>query len=210
MGKELRNLKQEDLYYYLEYGVLTKPFLDKDIVSKKVDLDFNAKIINNTNYTKIESLYHWINHHIKFSKDDAFVINNKFQRTAQEIWESGFAVGCSDYAILFATFARQLGWATTILATADIEWFKNFKKGRSKIHSGHYFCECFYDNKWVLVDPTCKKITIDYSLGKITLSYQIHNSNQFIPYFRDRDLGKKQTMKQHNLDMDLLCKELNL
>ena len=155
-------------------------------------------------------MYHWINHIIKFSKDETFVSNNKFQRTAQEIWESSFAVGCSDYAILFATFARQLGWATTILVTAEINWLKDLYGGKNSHHSGHYFCECYYDNKWILVDPTCKKIQKEYSSDILNLSYNIHNSNQFVPYLRCLDLGKKQTIKEHNIEMDKICKKIKL
>ena len=206
----METLNVKDIEKYLESGFLTKTFLDDKLIKRNVDLDFNAKIINNSSYTKIESLFHWINHIIKFSKDGVFVINNKFQRTAQEIWESGFAVGCSDYAILFATFARQLGWSTTILATAEINWLKDLHGGKNSRHSGHYFCECFYDKKWVLVDPTCKKIQKEYSLDIINLSYDIHSSKQFVPYLRCLDLGKKQTIKEHNIEMDKICKKINL
>lgn len=206
----MEKLKIKDIEKYMESGFLTKPFLDNEFIKRKVDLDFNAKIINNANYTKIESLYHWINHIIKFSKDDTFVSNNKFQRTAQEIWESGFAVGCSDYAILFATFARQIGWATTILATAELNWIKDLHEGKNSRHSGHYFCECYYDGKWVLVDPTCKKIENNYRLDKLNLSYTIHNSNIYYPYLRCLDLGKKQTIKEHNIEMDKICKKIKL
>lgn len=203
-------LANRDIENFLKEGFLTKSFLGNEFVKRKVDLDFNNKIINNPNYIKIESLYHWINHNIKFSKDENFVSKNKFQRNAQEIWESGFAVGCSDYAILFATFARQLGWATTILATAEINWFKDFLNGKNYHHAGHYFCECYYDGKWVLVDPTCKKFEKEYSLNILNLSYDIHNSKLYVPYLRCLDLGKRQTIKEHNLEMDIMCKKIKL
>lgn len=206
----MESLSNKDIKTYLEEGFLTKPFLDEQYIQRKVDLDFDAKINSNSNYTKIESLQNWINHVVKFSKDEDFVRNNKFQRNAQEIWESGVAVGCSDYAILFATFARQLGWATTILATAEINWFKDLHSGITSHHSGHYFCECFYNNNWVLVDPACKKIEKEYSLNILNLSYDIHNSNQYVPYLRCLDLGKRQTIKQHNIEMDSMCKMIKL
>ena len=206
----MEHLKGYDTKTYLQNGFLTKPFLDDEYVLKKVNLDYNSKVEKNPNYTKIESLYLWINHVIKFSGDENFVEKSKFQRTAQEIWESGLAVGCSDYAILFATFARQLGWPTTILATAEIEWFKKLQSGKNMHHSGHYFCECYFNGRWLLVDPTCRRIEKLYSTEVINLSYTIHNSNQFIPYLRCRDLGKKQTINQHNLEMDVLCQKINI
>lgn len=206
----MEKLNYKDVKKYLKSGFLTKPFLDNEFVKRKVDLDFNAKIIKNSNYTKIESLCNWINHIIKCSKDEEFIVNNKFQRNAKEIWESGFAVGCFDYAILFATFARELGWATTILATAELNWLKGVSEGKISRHLGHYFCECYYVGKWILVDPTCKKIEKNYCLDKLNLSYNIHNNNIYVPYLRCLDLGKRQTIKEHNDEMDKICKEINL
>lgn len=204
----MKRLTKKDLNVYLEEGALSQPFLQVDCLKEKVNLDFNAKIKNNPQHTKLESLFNWINHVIKFSNDKEFIKSNKFQRTAEEIWRSGFAVGCSDYALLFATFARQLGWATTVLATAEINWFNNLQKGTNRCHSGHYFCECFYDGKWLLVDPTNKKIEKNYSLEVINLSYQLNNSHQFVPYLRCLDLGKRQNIKQHNQEMDIMCSNL--
>lgn len=202
----MQKLCNEDIDFFLTNGFLSKPFLDIEFVRKMVDLDFKTKTIFKSNYTKIESLYSWINHVVKFCKNKEYIAKHKFQRTAKEIWESKLAVGCSDYALLFATFARQLGWPTTILATAEYEWLNNLQKGDNSRHSGHYFCECFYENNWVMVDPTCKRIARNYSLKKIILNYTINNSNTFIPYLRCLDLGKRQTIKDHNIDMDNMCK----
>ena len=207
----MKKLSVNDKEVFLKNGVLTQPFLDDDFVKGEVEIDFNAKILHFPNYTKIESLYHWINHVIKFSKDKEFIEKHKFQRTAKEIWESGFAVGCSDYAILFATFARQLGFSTAILATAEFSWLERFKKKeRNSNHSGHYFCECFYEGNWVLVDPANENLMENYSLNIIKLPYTLNSSNKFVPYLRCVDLEKKQNIKQHNEEMDKLCESLNL
>lgn len=206
----MNKLTNRDVSTYLKFGFLTKPFLDAELIRRKVDIDHNSKILANPNYTKVESLFHWINHLIKMSQDKEFVQNNKFQRNAKEIWESGVAVGCSDYALLFATFARQLGWATTILATVEIDCLKTIQQGKQTRHFGHYFCECHYDGKWLLVDPANERIEQIYSLDEICLNYTILNSNKYIPYLRCIDLGKRQTIKEHNQDMDLLCNNIKL
>ena len=46
----MEKLKNKDIEKYMESGFLTKPFLDNEFIKRKVDLDFNAKIINNANY----------------------------------------------------------------------------------------------------------------------------------------------------------------
>lgn len=205
----MKSLTNGDIETYLQNGFLTKPFLDDYIVKQKVEIDYNAKILIYPNYTKIESLFCWINHCLQYSQDEEFIANNKFQRNAQEIWDSGYAVGCSDYAILFATFARQLGLPTTILATAEINFYKNLIKGNKTHHVGHYFCECFYENKWYLVDPANKKLENEFSVDVLQLSYNIHNGNKYIPYLRCLDLGKRQTIKEHNIEMDYILKSIS-
>ena len=55
-----------------------------------------------------------------------------------------------------------------------------------------------------------KKIENNYRLDKLILSYTIHNSNIYYPYLRCLDLGKKQTIKEHNIEMDKICKKIKL
>ena len=117
-------------------------------------------------------------------------------RTAQEIWESKKASGCTDYAILYATFARTLGVPTTLLHTAEYDWLQKLKNGEdSTMHFGHSFCECYFGDKWVLVDPTCKHIERNYNPKKLELSYKVGGKSVFIPYFRGLDLGENKMLK---------------
>lgn len=95
----MQKLNKTEVEKYLKSGVLTEPFLDTDLVQAKIDKDFNFKIAKNKNYTKIESLYNWIHKNIKSTTDTEKKWKYKFQRTAKEIWESGFATGCTDYAL---------------------------------------------------------------------------------------------------------------
>ena len=208
----MKKLNKTEVEKYLKSGVLTEPFLDTGLVQAKIDKDFNFKIAKNKNYTKIESLYNWIHKNIKSTTDKDQKRKYKFQRTAKEIWESGFATGCTDYAILFATFARQVGIPTTFLHTAEYGWIQKLKKGEesSRIHKGHSFCECFYNGEWVLVDPTCRQFEFPYDAEKIHLSYQVGESNIFIPYFRGLDLGKRQTIEQHAVEEERACLNLNV
>ncbi len=208
----MQKLNKTEVEKYLKSGVLTEPFLDTGLVKQKIDKDFDYKIAKNSNYTKIESIYNWIHKNIKTTTDKDQKRKYKFQRTAKEIWESGFATGCTDYAILFATFARQVGIPTTFLHTAEYGWIQKLKNGEesSRIHKGHSFCECFYNGEWVLVDPTCRKIEFSYDTKKIHLSYQVGGSYIFIPYFRGLDLGKRQTIEQHAVEEEMACLNLNV
>ena len=203
----LESLTEKDCHKYLESGSLTEPFIDIEFVILKIQKDKETYPDAST----IESLMRWINYKVPFTQDVELKNKHKFKRTAKEIWEDGFCTGCTDRAMIFATLARQLNIPTTLLHTAELSWVQKCKNGeKPKIHSGHSFCECFFEGKWILVDPTFGKIEFDYDCNKIHLSYQVSNSNDFISYFRGLDLGKRQTMKEHNEEMDEICKEINL
>ena len=207
----MKKLHKSDIKYYLQEGHLTKSFLDDTYVLDKVLLDYDNKVGNNPTYTKIESLYNWIHKYIKSTSDDELKRKLKFKRTAQEIWESGFVTGCTDWATIFATLARQIGIPTTLLHTAEYDWVKRLKNNENQsINKGHSFCECFYEGKWILVDPTFRRIEYEYNPDKLVLNYKVSNSNVYIPYFRDLDLGKKQTMRDHNLEMNQECLNIEL
>ena len=123
----MEKLTINDCINYLEEGVLTKSFLQTEFVVDKVIRDYNKKIKDNPNHTKIESLINYIHHclNVKLSQNEKNKV--KFQRTAKEIWESGFASGCTDWAIVFSTLARQIGIPTTFLHTAEFNWIKNLQ-----------------------------------------------------------------------------------
>ena len=197
-----------DLKKYLRFGNLTQPFLETAYILNKITIDYEAKQKQGKSVTILESIINWIKYNIRTENiSEKFQHNNKFQRLAKEIWESGLSTGCTDYAILFCVFARQLGYPCTLLHTAQSEWLEKLKNNEKiNYHSGHSFCECYYNNEWILVDPTCREIVRDYNPQKIELHYNVGESSTFIPYIRDLDLGKKQTLKEHNDQMDKLCK----
>lgn len=205
--KSLKRLSLSDRETYLTNGFLTQPLMDMDFILSKVNKD--KKTHQNANI--IESIMRWISHEVPFTDNKELKNKYKFRRNAKEILESGFCTGCTDRAILFATIARQLDIPTTLLHTAEKSWIEKCKNGeKPTIYQGHSFCECFFENKWILVDPSSNKIEYNYDCNKIHLSYPVANSHDFIPYFRGLDLGKRQTIKEHNDEMDMLCEEINL
>ena len=206
----MRNLSKDDCKNYLKNGVLSKPFLDSKFVFQKIMNDYEHKIQIHKNYTKLQSIYNWIHNNVTFSKDNNFKAINRFQRNAKEIWESKLTASCTDYAILFATFARQLNIPTSILHTAEKNWLKSLKSGETSLHLGHSFCECYYNGKWMLVDPTNKKLLTNYNSEELILPYKVGPGNIYIQYYRGLDLEKRQDTTTHNLWMDNLCKNLTV
>lgn len=202
--------KLDDVEKYKHYGNLTQPFLSKKYINDKIMLDLDHKHKSKDSEYFLLSLFLWIHHNVKYSHEQD-IQNLKFMRSAQEIWESKKASGCTDFAILFATFARTLGIPTSILYTASVEWLEKLKNGdESTMHIGHTFCECYFNSEWILVDPTSKRIEKSYNPEKIKLSYHVVGENVFVPYYRGLDLGKKLNTKEHNKMMDNLCSEIKI
>lgn len=203
----MKELGKSDKENYLKFGNLSQPFLEKDYVEEMVMRDYKSK--NPEQNTIFESLNRWIKFKLKMGKDKEK--NCKFSRTAKEIWESGFITGCTDIALVFACFARQLGYPTTLLHTAEENWLQRFQSGGDyRLHQGHTFCEVFYKDKWILVDPMRNEVMFDYNADKINLPYSLGGNSVFVPYRRCIDFEKPQTVKAHNEIMDELCKNIQL
>jgi len=195
----MRNLNSKDAKKYLESGELSKPFLDDDFVRNKVIVDYENRLKSKGNANILESLYLWIDKNLK-NADNDFKIKHKFMRTAEEIWNSGISTGCTDYALVFSTFARQIGIPTSLLHTAEKSFVDKILNNKEfDIRRGHSFCECFLDGEWILVDPTAKKIIGHYNANEIKLSYSLGGEgvSTYLPYYRGLDLGKKMNSKEH-------------
>ena len=206
------NLNNPDtIKHFLQNGPLTQSFLDDKKLDKKIA---NAK----SDMDKVNTICNYI-HTKKFFKQPAFAskeykAEHKFQRTAAEIWDGGIMTGCTDYALVFSTIARQYNIPTTFLATAEKGCAEAILNGdQSPSRSGHAFCECFVDDKWVLVDPIARITEQNYNPNDpeihLTGSHTVGGKQDFIPYSRDLDIGHKQTTKEYNKAMDyaILSKE---
>ena len=202
-------LGKNDTKKYLGYGNMTQPFLDTKVVIHAVMTNVENHRRQGENISVVESLMSWINYNVKPARSEDFKRQNKFGRSAEEIWNSGMATGCTDYAILFMTMARQLGIPTTMLETAERQWLVNSIYGKKEdSHRGHAFCECYVNGNWILVDPTYKKVEKAYDPTEISLSYSVGGSSKFVPYRRSIDLGEKKTVQSYNREMDKLCDKL--
>lgn len=202
-----------DASTYLTTGCLTEPFIADYVLQAKIIRDMKAHVKFGERYTVIDSLINYIHKHIKTNASKKFNRINRFNRTAQEIWESGWATGCTDYALLFCTFARQLGLPSTFVSTIGEDFYLQAKSGDApKTHKGHAFCECCVKvtddfgnakKRWVLVDPTCHQITANYLKGnKFKIDYDVAGNSTFIPFFRGLDLGERTNSNDWNQKMD--------
>ncbi len=199
----MKKLIKKDADQYLYQGKLSQIICDKNNLLQEINEILTKNNLENTDKNKIICLNEYLLNKLHFTKNQEFARNNKFSRSAKEIWDSGKMTGCTDCALVFSTLAREIGIPTTFLATAAENWVERFRTGDDyRMHYGHAFCECFCDGEWILVDPTFNKITQYYDANKIILNYKIMDSDTFIPYFRNLDTEKRQTIQDYNKQME--------
>lgn len=204
--------KTTDIKSYLQSGNLTKPFLDTEFLKKELEKISKKREEQNLDSDIEQCLLEFVHQNLTLCEDKDFVINNQFSRSAQEIFESKFATGCTDFAYVFASLARQMGIPTTILQTAQKEWTNKLINniGNTKRHYGHTFCECFLKDKWVLVDPTRSLIDWEYAdflTFKLEIEWKVGESRTFLPYFRGADLGKRMALNEFLAKENKIVKE---
>ena len=202
-----------DALFYLTTDYLTSPFMDDYVLRAKIMKDLKAHIGMGEKYSIIDSLINYIHRYVKPSEDKDFNAEYRFNRTAKEIWKSCLSTGCTDYALLFCTFARQLGLPTTFVSAIGRDYYYQLKRGKAPaMHKGHAFCECCINTRteegqpkkqWILVDPTTHAVMEDYLKdGVIKLNYRIANNSTFIPFYRGVDIGEKTHSANWNKKMD--------
>ncbi len=205
----MESLNEKDIPRFLDEGNLTKPFLKNEYVLDMVLRDYKAKLKSGKEANILSSLYNWVFAKTAYTSDRQFQGKWKFRRSAEEIWASKTCTGCTDYALLFATFARQIGVPTTILHTASRSWVKALQQNEDfKEYVGHTFCECYHQGRWLLVDPTARRIQYNYTPEKVRLDYEVGGEKVFIPYARDIDLDGVLGQEAHNLEMEEKCKNI--
>lgn len=114
---------------------------------------------DNNSVNSIIGIIYWIKEYFGHSKKDREKL--KFNRKAIEILENGYT-GCSDFAILFETTAREKQIPTIHVQTVKKIYVQKLQEGKETVTEGHHFCECYIKGKWILVDPINEKILIDY------------------------------------------------
>jgi hypothetical protein len=95
----------------------------------------------------------------------------KFERSSQEIIDSGVISGCNDYGLVSTSVLRRLGYPTVFVQTARIDWIEDFLDRKQNCLSikGHIFLEVYVENKWILFDPTKGFICLEYDINNFSL-----------------------------------------
>jgi len=216
----LQILTEQDAEHYKKQGQMTLSIFEnpKDLEAFKNN---HKKYIekHHKDFTAcIDFIYKYMDKHLKPCLPGEFRQNNKFNRTAKEIWESKKETGCANNAIVFASLARELGYPTTLLQTLESGYVQNYLKHLSnpKEHKfpstqlGHNFCECYINGQWVLANPTQKTTQVEYDPNNIILNrgIGINPSNpfvrpkNFIGLERGLDFGQPRSTRQQ---IEYLC-----
>jgi hypothetical protein len=127
--------------FYLKSGLQTR-------ITRKIRAISRA--FKTSEIALVFEILHWIHKNVK-SRTEAEYKNKVFRRrTASQIIESGFVIGCTDYALAFIVLSRAKGIPTKYIEAISQEWLE---KGGPKHFKGHVFAEVHIGNKWYIVDP---------------------------------------------------------
>lgn len=94
----------------------------------------------------------------------------KFSKTVDEILKAGYT-GCTDYGLVYAAVARELGIPTVFLQAARIDWIEDYLARNRDMNMirGHILVELYIDGEWYLVDSTSGKLYLDYDRNNFAL-----------------------------------------
>ncbi len=145
---------------FLKNGEQTLPNDKISNIANKIQGD-NASTI------AINRILYWMKNNLNYENNNSI----KFARTATQIMNSGIYTGCSDFALLFETIAREKGIPTIHLQTVRKRFVQDLQNNIQTPTKGHHFCECCINNKWILVDPLGNMIlekydNMDFNLGQ--------------------------------------------
>lgn len=112
-----------------------------------------AVSINGEGLTFVANVLEWMDEHLQKRKYTQKLFR---KRTADEIIKSGFSTGCTDDALVFIALTRAGGIPAKYVEAIETKWLE---KDGERI-TGHVFAEIFVNNKWYLVDPAGREISV--------------------------------------------------
>ena len=116
----MRRLEDDyDTFYFLNKGVLTSPFADSEQIEDSVRDVYKDQVRKMPSANMVTGLIEFV-HSVVKNRIKANANNvNKFNRTAEDVFDSRKTIDANDYTLLFATFARQLRIPTTCLFAVE-------------------------------------------------------------------------------------------
>jgi hypothetical protein len=95
--------------------------------------------------------------------------------TADGLLKSRYLSGCHDWALLFSSVARKLGYPALMADTAGIKWAREYNGGES--FSGHALAEIYMEGRWMLVDATTGRYVRDYDPRNPVIPLRVGDEN---------------------------------
>ena len=178
------NVKEE----FLRNGKQTSPNDKISNIANNIQGDNGSIIV-------INRILYWMKNNLKYENNNSI----KFTRTASQIVDSGIYTGCSDFALLFESIAREKGIPTIHLQTVRKRFVEDLQNDIQTATKGHHFCECCMNNKWILIDPLGDKILQDYNNKDFNLG-------QYFVFSKSTDIfetGIKCVKENNNVIRDL-------
>jgi hypothetical protein len=167
---------------FLQTGEQTKATTSIKELAGKVDTNINDLEV-------VKDIFHVVH-----NAADVVSEGEKFSLTADQILKRGFT-GCTDFGLVYAAVARELGIPTVFVQTARVDWIDDYLKQNKNMNSirGHIFVELYINSKWYLVDSTNGKLFLDYDRNNPALPDGYYVFAKSIEVF---DAGIKN--EQHN------------
>jgi len=81
--------------------------------------------------------------------------------TADGLLKGRYLSGCHDWALLFSSVLRKLGYPALMADAAGIKWAREYDGGEG--FSGHVFAEAYIEGRWMLIDATSGRYVRNYN-----------------------------------------------
>lgn len=138
----------EEIAYWLQSGKQTQVgnFINQNLK--------NIPTQGKTNENTLKEISKWIHNNIM---DNVQLSDyEKGVYTADEYVSNQFdAQGCTDFGIIFATFARAKGFPTILVGTYQLAYLNELEQGNKPNDiPGHFFANVYFNGKWHVYNPT--------------------------------------------------------
>jgi len=120
----------------------------------------------------LSSLYFWLTDGFEGAPDNGTSVG---KTKAEGLIKARRLGGCHDYALVYSSVLRALGYPALMTDTASIRWARDYKSAEDPF-LGHVFVEVYAGGKWRLVDAVTGRLILDYD-----------PLNQVIPLSLDRE-----------------------
>lgn len=116
----------------------------------------------------VPALFNWLSSSFTASAEGGLLIG---KTTADGLLQSRSLSGCHDWALLFSSVARKLGYPSLIADAAGIKWARKYK-GKGGF-SGHVLAEVYVGGSWVLVDAVSGRYIKDYDPQNLVIPLRV-------------------------------------